>query len=446
MINQITFYLCLVLIVVGKITEKKLLNPITMFYSLWAIILFLSYIRLFNLLEAREEIYLLILVGLISFALGFYFYKFTKLILRNSVRTKSSLYSGKYINRVYEPNYKIIYFIAIICILFYFKDLVIVSKDLLSGKSLDYIRAMAQNSSSDLYASKSKIENAMKILCIVPFSQALQPIVAVDIIFGKKDRKLILMNAAILSLKVITDGGRSLIIYFFMSIVIAFSIKGSKVFSGKKRISKIKQNIIFALIVTILISILYKITASRSGENILRYAYYYFAMQPIMFDKWAMIVDTMDIYGYGVAATNGFWFAIFYVVKSIFSIGFPELCSNIYALIEGTGTNWQIITTMGTNANSFVSAFWILYLDGRIIGIIVGMFIYGIIISKSYLNATRQKSIKHISIYLFLYIGLFYTFVRLQFANIYYDIALIFLLTFMYKKKNIKSTEIKEVP
>ena len=66
------------------------------------------------------------------------------------------------------------------------------------------------------------------------------------------------------------------------------------------------------------------------------------------------------------------------------------------------------------------------------------MFIYGIIISKSYSDAIREKSIKHISIYIFLYIGLFYTFVRLQFANIYYDIALMFLLTFMYKKKSIE--------
>ena len=66
------------------------------------------------------------------------------------------------------------------------------------------------------------------------------------------------------------------------------------------------------------------------------------------------------------------------------------------------------------------------------------LFIYGIIISKSYSDAIREKSIKHISIYIFLYIGLFYTFVRLQFANIYYDIALMFLLTFMYKKKSIE--------
>ena len=397
MINQMAFYMCLFLVILGKITEKKRLNPITMFYSLWAIIICLSSIRLFDLLEVREEIYWLIFIGLISFVLGYYFYKPIRIIFGRSSKTINNSSSDMCMERNYEVNYKIIYFIGIVCILFYLKDLMIVAKDLLSGKSLDYIRAMAQNSSSELYVSKSKIESAIKTLCIVPFSQALQPVVAVDLIFGQKDKKLILINLAILFLKVITDGGRSLFIYFFISFVIAFSIKGKKISFTKKEISKTRQNIIFGLVVIVLIFIVYKITASRSGENILRFAYYYFGMQPIMFDKWAKMVDILDIYGYGVAATNGFWFAILYVFKNIFSIGFPEFWSNIYGLIEGTGTNWQIITTMGTKANSFVSAFWVLYLDGRLIGIIIGMFIYGIIISKSYSDAIREKSIKHIS-------------------------------------------------
>lgn len=437
MINQIAFYLCLFLLVIGKITEKKLLNPITMFYSLWAIILGLSYIRLFELLEAREEIYWLIFIGLISFALGYYFYKSYKLLLRKPVKIMNNSSLNRCYKISYEPNYKLIYIIGFICIVFYLKDLLLVAKHLLSGQSLAYIRAMAQDSSSEIYASKSPIENAIKILCIIPFSQALQPIVAVDIIFGKKDKKLILINIAILFLKVITDGGRGLFIYFFISIVIGFSIKNKnkKTYSIKIKKSKLKQNVMFSFIVIVLTFMVYRITVSRSGENVFRFAYYYFAMQPIMFDKWATIVDNLDIYGYGIAATNGFWFAIFYILKNIFYIGFPKFWSNIYALIEGTGTNWQVITGIGTKANSFASAFWVLYLDGRVIGIIIGMFIYGIIISKSHRDAIMQKSIKHISIYIFLYIGLFYTFVRLQFANIYYDIALMFLLIFMYKKK-----------
>lgn len=440
MINEVAFHTCLFLMIFGKITEKKIFNPITMFYALWSIILGLSSLRLFNLLEARSEIYWLIFIGLISFAIGYYFYKFYKIVLRkNSYVSKNE---SDYLRTTsiieYELNYKLVYFIAFICIIFYLKELRHVLQYLLSGKSLAYIRALAQDSSSVIYTSKSKIETALKILCITPFSQALQTIVAVDLIFGKKDKKLILLNIIIIALRVITDGSRSLVVYFLISIVVAFSINNDRLLKKKGK-SKLKQNIILFIAITTIIFILYKITASRSGENIFRFAYYYFSMQPIMFDKWASIVDSQGIYGFGLSATNGFWFAIFYIIKNIFGVAYPELWSNIYALIEGTGTSWQVISSLGTQANSFVSAFWILYIDGRTTGIIIGMFIYGIIISKSYCKAKMKKSLKHISIYIFLYIGLFYTFIRLQFANIYYDIALVLLLFFMYRKKRRKS-------
>lgn len=432
MINEVAFYMCLFLLVLGKITEKKFFNPITMFYSLWACILALSSLRLFNLLKARNEIYWLIFTGLISFAIGYYFYKVLIIIYGKSRKNINDE------NIKYELNYNVVYFLAFICIIFYLKDIAIVLEQLLGGKSLEYIRALAQDSSSVLYSSKSKIESALKILYITPFVQALQPIVAVDIFFGKRDKKLFILNIVIIGLKVISDGGRSMIIYLLISILVAFSINEGRKRIHKIKISKFKQNVIIVFLVCIILFIIYKITESRSGENILRFAYYYFGMQPIMFDRWAEIVDSTGIYGMGITATNGIWFAIFYVLRNIFSIGYPEFWSNIYALIEGTGTYWQTITEMGTKANSFVSAFWVLYVDGRLYGIIVGMFIYGMIISKSYMSAIRKKSLKHISIYMFLYIGLFYTFVRLQFANIYYDIALVFLIFVMYRKKRRK--------
>lgn len=436
MIKEIAFYTCLIMLILGKMTEKRFFNPITMFYSLWSIILGLSSLRLFNLAETRNEIYLLIFIGLISFAIGYYTYKYFKII---SLK-KKVIDENKNIEKTsYELNYKFIYFIALICIIFYLKDLVSVLQYLFNGKSLAYIRELAQDSTSILYSSKSKIENGIKILCIAPFSQALQPIVATDLIFGKKDKKLFILNIVIIALKVITDGSRTLVVYFLISLVVSLSLNDKKIIKNKKKKNRLKQNSMFLMLIVIVVFVLYKITASRSGENIVKFAYYYFSMQPIMFDKWAMIVDSKEIYGYGISASNGFGFIIFYIIKNIFGIAYPELWSNVYGLIEGTGTNWQTISTLGTQANSFVSAFWVLYVDGRLAGIIIGMIVYGIIMSKSYWNAKNRKSKKHISIYIFLYIGLFYTFVRLQFANVYYDAALLYLLIPMYIKKRRKT-------
>ena len=156
-------------------------------------------------------------------------------------------------------------------------------------------------------------------------------------------------------------------------------------FTGKNKILKFsilkfrKKSILFMLTIFIGLVSLYYITKSRSGDNSLRYTYYYFAMEPLMFEKWSKIVSQMGLIAYGMASFNGYIFSFFYLmVNAIPIFTYPESCRTIYAVIENIGTQWQTITTIGTTANSYTSIFWTLYFDGRVCGIIIGMFLFGI--------------------------------------------------------------------
>ena len=63
---------CAVFFIVGYLCEPKKINPVTIFFGEWTVILFLANLNLYSLIPASNYIYGYILVGCICFATGFY--------------------------------------------------------------------------------------------------------------------------------------------------------------------------------------------------------------------------------------------------------------------------------------------------------------------------------------------------------------------------------------
>lgn len=423
--------LCIFMIAISIITEKKKLNPLTLLFMLWTVILGLSSLQLFRLRAASENTYLIIIIGLGAFTIGYYF---IRIFIRDK---KFVLNKSKYKKKIYEPRYKLLYILGGICIIFYLYDFSIVFSYILKGSSLAYIRQLAQDSNSIIYASRSAIENSIRVLVITPFVIALQPIVAADFWIGKRDKRLIIINILIILLRVITDGSRVVIVYLLLHLLVGAQFADEKYGKVKKIFSKsnIKKVAIIGVIIVIGGFALYKTTLSRSGDNFVRYMYYYFSMQPYMFEIWANTVDNLGIKGYGLASTNGFIFAILYIIKNFLRLpNYPQYWYSIYSLIGATDSQWQVIAGDATIANAYVSIFWFLYLDGRIFGIIIGMAIYGMICARTFIKATKQKTARSVCIYSIILQGVCFSFVRLQFTDVYYAIAVMFILGFAYKK------------
>ncbi|OCA99779.1 hypothetical protein BGS1_17170 [Clostridium beijerinckii] len=442
MINYIGIFMCCVLLVLGILTEKKILNPITIFYGLWAVILELSSLQLFDLKETSDRTYYFILIGLIAYGIGYY------LLL---ICTRKHLFRSKYasylnkrkVDRDYVLRYRLLYFLGGISLLFYLRDLSIVFSYILNGSSLAYIRQLAQDSSSILYADRSAIENSIRVVFITPFVMALQPITAVDFWIGKRDRKLLVINIFIIVLRIITDGSRIVLVYLLLHLLVASIFTDRTdikqiITSGKNRKRRNKKLFIVLILIVGGVAI-YRTTLSRSGVNFLRYAYYYFSMEPYMFETWCEIAGNSGLVGYGFASTNGFWFTIFYLIKNLLSLSsYPQYWYDIYSLIQATDSQWQIIAGNATTANAYVSVFWFLYLDGRIAGIVIGMFVYGMISARVFILALKQSSSKNVCVYSMILQGICFSFVRLQFADVYYAIAFTFILLFIYKPINKK--------
>lgn len=434
MYNYPIIILCIIFIIISIRKKKVFLSPIFIIGTIWALILILESLHLYDINIVRTRIYEIIFWGIIAFVIGY------SIVCIFKKRYKLSIYSPQKRSSiendmVYVPRYKLLCFIGVICILFYLKGIPAIVSILINGGGLDSIREMVQNPESAINI-RSNIENAIRILIIIPSSLAIEVIVAIDFWFGKRHKGLLSLSIIIIILRVITEGGRTPIVNFLLYMVIGFifiSFK-SKRYNINKFKSKFKKRYI-VLIIIMGVLLLYYTTISRSGQDSLRTTYYYFAMEPYMFDIWAQFAEESNLIGYGVASLNGFIFPILYILKNFLGIPFPEQWANIYDMILLTDSQWRVITTTGIRANAYVSMFWFFYVDGRIYGVILGMFTYGMIVANYFMNAIKQVTAKNVCIYALIVQGLLFSFIRFPFSNLYYALAFLFVQFIAYRKE-----------
>lgn len=432
-INSCYLVLLVFMAILVKNRDKNILNPLILFYSVWALVMGLHSMNLYGLYKASHEIYSYIFLGLIFFGLGYYctcaFKKKYKIVIINK---NKNIYN-------YILRYSLVYILAIICILFFLKNFLLALQTLVNGNTIDSLRVMAQDENSILNSS-SNISNFIYNFIVLPSATVIEVVAVVDFWFGKRDKHLFIMNIIIIIMRVISDAGRTPLFNFALYMIFCYLL--SKVINGKginniKLKQKMNKKIIRRYGILGVIS-LGMLTFLRSGALFLRHLYFYFAMAPYMFNHWASVVDKSEITSYGTASMNGYVFSFFYFIKNLINTSYPEFIQKVYDLIAQTDSLWINIAPGSTAANAYVSAFWFFYLDGRLIGIVVGMFLYGSIATTIYLSVKKTESIKMISLYIIIIQGIVFSFIRFPFAKIYYALAILMLLLLVYKPVRVK--------
>lgn len=416
----------------GLAREPIKINPTTVFFGEWAIIVTLANLHLYNLYQASEETYSYILIGCISFGIGLYGIR----AMEDYYLKRKKPTEKKY---CFELNKKLVYTLLAITLVFYIIDTMSVIIVLMQGGTLASVREQAQEG---IQYTGNPYLNAFRIIVANPVSYAAMPIAAIEAFKKNRDNLILYPSIAIAVLRVINDGGRMPFILLTVCFLICFSyrhIPAKKQYRKNFLNKKItKQTLIFILLVIVGALFIYVVTLSRSGENTRRYTYYYFAMEPIMFEKWAETVDSLSLYGFGTVSFNGIIFPFLYLVGNIFKLGYPPYWRTIYDTIESIGTNWQIITSTGLTANSYVSIFFDLYFDARVFGIIFGMFAYGIFVGSIYNKAIAERNEKNTAVFCLVLFGLFCSFQFILFENIYFALAYLFISILFYKKRQLK--------
>ena len=423
--------ICLGMAALGIKTEKKIFNPVTVMCGLWGVIIGLSSLHLYRLYIPDIKTYNCIMLGIAMFFAGYYFLRITLggkiVVLKKSSENK--------IRYNYELNYKLMYAILLFCIPFLAKDFFVIVTRLGFGSDLHEIQKLLQQNENVF--TRSSIESFLRVFIVNPVIWIFVPITVVDFWVGKRDKLLIVLSSIIILLKVFSTGGRASFIqfaFFFVCVFFLANNNKSKTITTRFKNRSKRDKFVFVGVGALVVVVLVMLTFSRAGQNAIKTIYYDFAMQPIMLKKWTKIASTSRP-GMGVASLNGFLTPIDYVLRNTVHLSLPDLYQTTYKMIMDTDTEWQWIGN-GVSANAYVSAFWFFYVDGRLLGVALGSFIYGAF-NRAVYNRTRlfftQKSI---AFYCMILVGVFYTFGRFEFAQDSYVLGVIYLCTILYKKKS----------
>ena len=415
--------------------DKKILNPMSLFMSVWVVMLYMNSLRLFTLFETDNEYYEMITLGLVMFLLGYIIaplvkkVKIFKIQLHNQNTTRIYILCG---------------IVLLLLLLKFVQNISIISSLGLAG-----IRKALQTGELSNYDDDSILISFIWQIVLLPARMALSVVVAENFFSGKKNKVLLMMYAIVVFMSVLIDGGRSVILNFIIHIALAFYYEyakkktiGKGAFTNRRVViikkKSIKVFIGVLMVVTVFLIAFVVATMGRSGEYAIRHLYYYGSIPPVMFNIWSDVVNEREIVGFGLASLNGFLSPILYALKILLGTdGLPFYWGKVVEMIYETDSVW-VRTSFLSHSNAYVSLFWFFYLDGRILGVIVGMFLYGFFSNRIFREYDKNRCQYSLCELLLWIQGLLFSGVRFQFAVMPYALAFVYLrLLFEDKEKEL---------
>ena len=420
---QIGIAFCFIVALVAMREERTVINPLSVFCFVWMAVLFFS-TNTTRLDYPQNETIGWIIIGVVAYTLGYIFQRILK--IRFTFGSWTTLR-----DQVAIPRYKLLLFCASVCMLFFLRDLILV---FLNGGSfnLRYIQQFLR--SSDYTIVSNPIENTINLLFIQPIAFALPAICAVDIFYGEKNKHLITITVLMLLFKMMSTANRSgfLLLFIYILIVGLIFIRNSRSLSFKNnRLLKRYKYLLLAIV--IIASLVLVITTISRGVDLSTNIYLNLAIPPRMFEIWSKTVQEVELHGYGEASLMGFLFPIKYIFNNILKIWGATNINAVYNMIQLTDVQW-VWPGPKITANAYVSMFWNLYTDFRYGGILVGSFLYGTISAQSFWNAIRTNNPRMLSVFCLILYSVLYSFVRFQFSDSRFVLAIIFISFFAYKK------------
>ena len=403
-------------------TKKKyrsLMNPSILFPIIWTFIFVLGKLRFFRLYEASDTAIACIQLGTLSFTLGS--------LLWSAIRNHFSFKSSHWL--VYDDrnlNYNVLYAVAGVCIVYFLPQMFRSLAVILSGGGLHSIRGLIQN-----VDSSTGIMNFLYNFIILPAAIVIELIGPLDYWFGKRNKILFGLSLVLVLIRVLADAGRTPLFNFLIYMILGYVCTRNKSRylskEEKRRKKAFRWVALFAVVFLGLTSL------SRAGSSIWRIAYFYFAMPNVLLTRWIEIVDSSKFISYGITSLNGLFYAISYLIKNIFRVDHFKLVIDSFNQIALTDSTWFKINGQTTTANAYVSMFWFMYADGRLFGVLLGSFLYGLYMNILYRNLVSNRSQRNAAIYFLAFQGMVFTFIRFPYAKTYYWIAFLALRFLIYR-------------
>ncbi len=369
---------------------------------------------LYNLYDVRDDTYIVICIGLLSFLIGYVFISVIFPKKSNTYLVTEDRYEFQY-NTLY-----FFYFITIAYMLYrVFNVLILLTQGYTLGEVRGAFTSEVLGSSTWAVIYENYVNKAIIFMII--------PIAAIDFFAGKKDKKLLILTLVVAILSAIGDGGRVIFYYVFIHFLIA-----AAVYKKRFNISRKMKRVTLVLIV-LGVTAMYVITKMRGpSASIIQQLYLYLAGAIPHLDYRLYVIDSTNSHTHGWAFLSGYSKPFFHVISSTGVFNYPQTFLNSLDLM-----NVDNFVNIGEKLtfNAFVTPFFYFYLDGGILGVSLYSALYGIICSLSYNYVKYRPNIKNIAFYLLIMQGVLTSMVRWQFVISAYALSFLYL-NFVIRKKN----------
>lgn len=424
-----TFVISFIFIFIGGLNhykEKTWVSPGVLFCYEWGIITFFASLRLFGLYAASTKTWMIIVIGTLFFEIGVYFGRRSKINYRLDKQSNNPM--------LFKKN---IFWILVIFLFAYNSmELLKTISFINSGYSLGEIReasvgmlelANYSRKTGIVYELLDLIMSVVKVFVVASGIDAF-------ISDFNENWKMFLGVFGVEVIDAFSTGSRFTIVYLIVELLVCIGFYRYCGYNIGVSISKkLKKWVKRIVVILILIVLIITIVRGAQLNEILAKYYRYLCGNIKFFDLHIKQIDDSGFYAWGYSGLYGLYSFVLPYLNAL-GLSYPSTYINTIREVFNTQEFLQIGEHLYTNA--FVTPFYHLYADFRLFGVVLGMFVFGLISGRMYRRAVLECNHIRITFYLVVSQMIFKSLQIYPFSTKTYFFAI--MTIFLYGKFRIK--------
>lgn len=414
--SLIVAFITAFLVVFSYLRNRDLLNPIVLMNGFWFIIVFLNIFNLYKYRQINSYIYLIIMIGVISFSIG------GSLPVLSIKHHKRVLLSSMEVDPIIQKIYFVIPFISLIAL-----D-VVAAGFLVSGYTISDIRYSLNNTifSNDLI-------NIVFKFITYPMVVSYIIICVSKILVTQRFSISIIVRPLILTIMDFLVCGDRLLIYMWLisGLVIYFTVK--KINNNSKAIRKTRKYVGFIVIITFTFLIL----RGSTFENLLYTIYTYLSGGVVYFSQ---NINRINESAGSTILFSSYQGLIrpFMAILDGFNIHIKQFDIATEFLLDNNNISILLSNDSSDYFNYFTTAFAYFYYDFKIFGVILHSLLWGVLCKSAYYKFRNRLNERNACIFIFYIISIALSIMDYAFVEVSFSMGLLYCLFAYILSKKIK--------
>jgi oligosaccharide repeat unit polymerase len=270
----------------------------------------------------------------------------------------------------------------------------------------------------------------INLFLVFPVTYAISPICAVEYVTGNPHKyRYLLINILVALLSMLHHGGRYTIVFFALCYLFSFLV-----FGRRTRLSRQAKRLILGVFTGLVLVFMF-VSLSRGIDDLIESVYSYLGCSvPHMISRLASAETGTVASTHGFLALNGFISPFMILFKGIGMLHTEPIA---YQSAQSILAQIEEVAWIGSNVstNAFLPPAFFFYIDGGMIGVLVGMLVYGFVSSLAFGTVKTSRNKRSSAMYLLIVYGLVLSFARLYFCSSGYALAIPYI-AFMYRERS----------